>query len=297
VSRETDADAPDAPPYLFAPRRRQFLRGRNGLIASVASSVALVFTVFAVLYWAPGGSSFRFFFFNPHYMWLALRGDPSHAVYSVLGGIVTNIWMFVVCEVLVLFFAFVIAWVRITSSPLLFPFRLLATGYADVFRGVPFLLVILMVGDGLPVLGLGALSRQSPAVYGCVALTLTYSAYVSEVYRAGMNSVPHGQVLAARSLGLTQYSTMRRVVLPQAVRTVIPPLLNDFISLQKDTALVSVIGAIETVRAAQIGADSYFNFSAYTTSAILFLVMTIPMTRFTDRLIDKDREKRLAGSR
>jgi len=263
----------------------------------VASSVALVFTVFAVLYWAPGGSSFRFFFFNPHYMWLALRGDPSHAVYSVLGGIVTNIWMFVVCEVLVLFFAFVIAWVRITSSPLLFPFRLLATGYADVFRGVPFLLVILMVGDGLPVLGLGALSRQSPAVYGCVALTLTYSAYVSEVYRAGMNSVPHGQVLAARSLGLTQYSTMRRVVLPQAVRTVIPPLLNDFISLQKDTALVSVIGAIETVRAAQIGADSYFNFSAYTTSAILFLVMTIPMTRFTDRLIDKDREKRLAGSR
>jgi polar amino acid transport system permease protein len=169
--------------------------------------------------------------------------------------------------------------------------------YTDVFRGIPFLLVIYLVGFGLPQLGLGFLSTQSPAVYACIALTLTYSAYVSEVYRAGLHSVPHGQILAARSLGLTQYSTMRRVVLPQAVRTVIPPLLNDFISLQKDTALASVIGVIETVRAAQIGTDTYFNESALTMSALLFLIMTIPMTRLTDHLIDKDRDKRLAASR
>jgi polar amino acid transport system permease protein len=296
VSSENDADAPDTPPFLFAPWRRQILRGRNGLIASVSSSVAIVMAVIAILFWTPGGTTFRFYFLNPHFMWLALRGDPAHAVNSVLGGIVTNIWIFLLCEVLVLVFALLIAWVRISVSPLLFPFRILATVYTDIFRGIPFILVIYMVGFGLPFLGLGFLSTQSPAVYACIALTLTYSAYVAEVYRAGLHSVPHGQILAARSLGLTQYATMRRVILPQGVRTVIPPLLNDFISLQKDTALASLLGVIETVRAAQIGTDSYFNASALTMSALLFLVMTITMTRFTDHLIEKDREKRLAGA-
>ena len=122
------------------------------------------------------------------------------------------------------------------------PFRLLATLYTDLFRGIPILLVILMVGFGLPALNLGWVSSQSPAVYGVAALTITYSAYVAEVYRAGIVAVPHGQLLAARSLGLTRTATLRRVVLPQAVRTVVPPLLNDFISLQKDTALVSTLG-------------------------------------------------------
>jgi polar amino acid transport system permease protein len=297
VSNETVSDASETPPFLFAPRRRQILQGRNGLIASAASSVAIVFAIVAILVWAPGGATFRSTFFNPHYLWLALKGDPHQAVYSVLGGIVTNIWMFLLCEVLVLIFGLLIAWTRISTSPLLLPFRLLAAAYTDIMRGIPFLLVILMVGYGLPQLNLPLVSNLSLASYGCIALTMTYSAYVAEVYRAGLHSVPHGQILAARSLGLTQYATMRRVVLPQAVRTVIPPLLNDFISLQKDTALVSVIGAVETVRAAQIGVDTYFNESAYTMSAILFLVMTIPMTRFTDHLIAKDREKRLAGER
>jgi polar amino acid transport system permease protein len=297
VTSETDADAPDTPPFLFAPRRRQILKGRNGLIASVASSAAIVFAIVAILAWSPGGSTFRSTFFSPHYLWLALKGDPHLAVYSVLGGIVTNIWMFLLCEVLVLIFGLLIAWVRVSTSPLLLPFRLLAAAYTDIFRGIPFLLVILMVGYGLPQLNLPLVSNLSLASYGCIALTLTYSAYVAEVYRAGLHSVPHGQILAARSLGLTQYATMRRVILPQAVRTVIPPLLNDFISLQKDTALVSVIGAVETVRSAQIGVDTYFNESAYTMSAILFLVMTIPMTRFTDHLIARDREKRLVGER
>jgi polar amino acid transport system permease protein len=157
-------------------------------------------------------------------------------------------------------------------------------------------LVIYMVGFGLPELGIGAISRQSIAVYGCVALTLTYSAYVAEVYRAGLNSVANGQLLAARSLGLTHAATMRRVVLPQAIRTVIPPLLNDFISLQKDTALVSTLGAIEATRAAQIYAATEFNYSGYVVAALLFLALTVPLTRFTDRLIARDRSRRLAGA-
>jgi polar amino acid transport system permease protein len=129
-----------------------------------------------------------------------------------------------------------------------------------------------------------------------VALTLTYSAYVSEVLRAGINSVPNGQLLAARSLGLSPTSTMRHVVLPQAVRTVIPPLLNDFVSLQKDTALVSVLGVIEIANAGQISASTLFNGSGLVAAALFFLALTIPMTRLTDHLIERDRARRLAGS-
>ena len=291
-----DDDASQTPPFLFAPRRRQILKGRNGLVASILSTLVIVGLIGFVLFATSGGANVRYTFFNPHFLWLAIKGQPAKAIPSVLGGIVTNIWIFLLCEVLILFLGLMLAWVRISVSPLLLPFRLLATAYSDLFRGVPVLLVLYLVDFGLPELQLGWLSNQSPAVYSCIALTMTYSAYVSEVYRAGLNSVPHGQILAARSLGLTQYSTMRRVVLPQAVRTVIPPLLNDFISLQKDTALVSIAGVVDSVRAAQIGIESYFNESALVMSALLFLLMTIPMTRFTDRLIAKDREKRLAGA-
>jgi len=205
--------------------------------------------------------------------------------------------MFLVCEVMVLLFGLVIAWVRMTQSAVMFPFRVLSTIYTDVFRGIPILLVIFIVGYGLPALSLGPLSTQSPAVYGCISLTITYSAYVAEVYRAGITSVPNGQILAARSLGLTTGATMRRVILPQAVRNVIPPLLNDFISMQKDTALVSTLGAIEATRAAQIYASTEFNFSGYVVAALLFLALTIPLTRFTDHLMAKDRAKRLAAAR
>ena len=128
------------------------------------------------------------------------------------------------------------------------------------------------------------------------ALALSYSAYVSEVYRAGLNSVHQSQVAAARSLGLSQATALRYVILPQAVRNIIPPLLNDFISLQKDTALVGVLGAIEANQAAEIYASTVFNYSSFTVAAILFLVLTIPLARFTDRLIDRDRRRRLAGA-
>jgi polar amino acid transport system permease protein len=270
--------------------------GRRGVVASALSSVIILGVLIAVFWLAPGGSTVRYFFFNPHLMWQALIGNPRHGLSSIGEGLVTNIWMCLVSEVLVLAFGLLIAWIRLSQSPVLYPFRVLATMYTDTFRGIPIILVIFMVGFGLPELNIGFLSTQSPAVYGCAALTITYSAYVAEVYRAGVFSVPHGQLLAARSLGLTHTSTMRRVILPQAVRTVIPPLLNDFISLQKDTALVSLLGVIEATRAAQIYGSTVFNFSGYTVAAVLFLLLTIPMTRFTDYLIARDRNRRLAGS-
>ena len=283
-------------PHLFAPRRKRILVGRRGVAASSLSSLVLVAALVSVFFWAPGAGAFREYFFNLHYMRLAWVGDPSHGLESVGLGLVTNIWMCLLCEVLVLVLGLSLAWVRVSRSPVLFPFRMLATAYTDTFRGIPLLLVVLMVGFGLPAMDLGFLSSQSPDVYGCVALTITYCAYVAEVFRAGLQSVPNGQILAARSLGLTHSSTMRRVILPQAVRTVIPPLLNDFISLQKDTALISVLGAIEAARAAQILASTDFNGSGFVVAALLFLAMTIPLTRFTDQLMARDRARRLAAS-
>ncbi len=148
--------------------------------------------------------------------------------------------------------------------------------------------MILIVGYGLPQLGFGYVSDQPPIVYGIIALVFCYTAYVSEVIRAGIFSIPNGQHQAARSLGLSHASMMRHVILPQAIRNVIPPLLNDFISLQKDSALVSILGVIEVTQAAQIFSSTEFNESGLTLAAIFFLVLTIPMTRFTDRLIAKD---------
>jgi polar amino acid transport system permease protein len=269
VSLDPDGEISQTPPRLFASRHRRLLVGRRGLVASALSSVLILGGLVAVLYLAPGGAQVRFFFFNPHAMWASFVGNANQGLSSVGVGLLTNIWMFLVSEVLVLIFGLLIAWIRMSRSPVLFPFRLLATLYSDIFRGIPVLLVVLMVGFGLPALQLGFLSKLSLAEYGVLALTITYSAYVSEVFRAGINSVPHGQLLAARSLGLTHATIMRRVTLPQAVRTVIPPLLNDFISLQKDTALVSVLGAVEATRAAQIYASTDFNFSGYVVASLL----------------------------
>jgi polar amino acid transport system permease protein len=294
VSIDADVDASKETPNFFAPRHRRLFVGKRGLAASAISSVLLVTALALLLFVTPGGATFRYTFFSGHDLWLAWVGDPSKGLSSVRDGMVTNIWMFLLSEVLVLFFGLMIAWCRISQSPVLFPFRVLATAYTDVMRGVPLILTMLIIGFGLPQLGLPVISHQSAAVYGVIALTMCYSAYVAEVIRAGIYSVPHGQLLAARSLGLTQVATMRRVILPQAVRNVIPPLLNDFISLQKDTAIVSVLGAIEVVRAAEIYGATNFNESGLTLAAIFFIVLTIPMTRFTDRLIAKDRAKRLA---
>jgi polar amino acid transport system permease protein len=177
-----------------------------------------------------------------------------------------------------------LALMRTTKSPALTPFRFLATAYVDIFRGAPLILIILLVGFGVPALGLSGIP-SNVIFLGTVAVVLTYSAYVAEVIRSGILSIHPSQRAAARSLGLTSGQTMRFVVLPQAIRRVVPPLLNDFVSLLKDTGLVSILGVTDAVRAAQINASRTFNYTPYVVAAILFLLITIPMTRYTDRAI------------
>ncbi len=296
MSNDTDESLSEETPSFLAPRRKQLLIGRRGVVVSTLSTVVIVGGLLTVFYLARGGREVRHFYFDPHDMWQAFVGDHDKGLSSVGRGLLTNIWVFLVSEVFILIFGLTIAWTRMSRSPVLMPFRILATVYSDIFRGIPVLLVFLLVGYGLPPLQIGFISNLSVATYGCIALTLTYSAYVAEVFRAGIYSVPHGQLLAARSLGLTNATTMRRVILPQAVRTVIPPLLNDFISLQKDTALLSILGVVEAVNAGTIYQDTQFNSSGLMVASLLFLAMTIPLTRFTDGLITRDRKRRLASS-
>jgi polar amino acid transport system permease protein len=270
---------------------------RRSTVISTLSSVVFVGVLVAVVLLAPGGpEGVRHQFFSGTNMWHSFLGDKRKGLPGIDTAILLNIKMFLVAEVLILILALVIALVRQSTGPVMFPLRVVATVYVDVFRGVPLLLVIYMIGFGVPALSIHFISTQTPPVYGTAALVFSYSAYVSEVYRAGLNSVHRSQTMAARSLGLSGWNSMRYVILPQAVRNVIPPLLNDFISLQKDTALVGVIGAIEASQAAVIYADSQFNYSSYVVAAILFLILTIPLARFTDHVIRRDRERRLAGA-
>lgn len=289
---------PDPPPpgsFGTADRRSRLLQGGRGVVVSTVSTIVFLGAVAAVFFLAPGAAAVRHDFFDWHVMWVSFIGDPKEGIFSVGKAFLLNIEMFLIAEVLILFFGMLIAIIRIQQTAVLFPVRMVAIAYCDVMRGIPVLLVILIVGFGFPALNLKVVSTQSLAVYGIITLTATYSAYVSEVFRAGLNAVAQSQEAAARSLGLTRWQSLRHVLVPQAVRIVIPPLLNDFISLQKDTALVSVIGAIEAVRAAEIASDVYFNYSSYIVAAVLFLLITVPLTRFTDHLIQRDRAKRLAG--
>jgi polar amino acid transport system permease protein len=270
--------------------------GRRGTVVSTVSTLVLLCIVAAIFALAPGARTVAHAFFYPRAMWQSFIGNPTKGYYSVGAAIWLNIRMFLVAEVLILAFALLIALARQSTHPALFPVRVLATAYVDFFRGVPLLLVVLALGLGVPGLYLPVISYQHDVVYGVAALVLSYCAYVSEVYRAGLNSVHQSQVAAARSLGLSQRTALRYVILPQAMRNIIPPLLNDFISLQKDTALIGVLGVIEANQSANIYASLTFNYSSFTVAAILFLILTIPLARFTDGLIERDRRRRLAGA-
>ncbi len=202
--------------------------------------------------------------------------------------------IFLIAEVFILAFALVIAVFRSLPGPVFFPLRALAVVYVDVFRAIPAILVIYILGFGVPALALPGVPIE-PLFWGTVSLILVYSAYVAEVYRAGIDSVHPSQPAAARSLGLTHLQSLRFVVVPQAVRRIIPPLLNDFIGLQKDTALVGLLGVVEAFRQSQIEVAASFNYTPYIATAIIFLVLTIPMARLTDWLIARDRRRQLAG--
>ncbi|MER5202515.1 amino acid ABC transporter permease [Streptomyces sp. NPDC002825] len=255
-------------------RFRRSRKRRQTWTASLCTLAALV-AVGAGAVASPGWDRVRSLFLD----WAELRA----AFPELLRGFWLNIQMFLVAEVLILVFGLLIALVRVTRAPGLQPLRLAATVYVDVFRGVPTLLLVFLVGFGLPALQLQG-TPSDPWVLGVIALVLSYAAYVGEVLRAGLNSVHPAQRNAARALGLNERQTLRHVVLPQAVRNVLPPLLNDFIALQKDTALVSVLGPLEALRAAQIKADYDFNYTPYLGAALLFIAVTIPLTRFADRL-------------
>jgi polar amino acid transport system permease protein len=260
--------------------RRQISR-KQFTIAGI-SSVLVLGALYTLIITSPGWQVVKDTFFDLDY--------GRDVLPTVLRGLVVNIQLSFIGGFFIAVIALSLALIRTTKSAALTPFRFLATAYVDIFRGAPLLLIILLVGFGVPALRIAGLT-SNVIVLGTVAVVLTYSAYVAEVIRSGIMSIHPSQRAAARSLGLTSGQTMRFVVLPQAIKRVIPPLLNDFVSLLKDTGLVSILGVTDAVRAAQINASRTFNYTPYVVSAILFLLITIPLTRYIDRVIRRSTAK------
>lgn len=264
-------------------RRRQTWRS---VLVSVLST--LVFA--GLLAWAvlgsPGWARVAETFFDPG---VALASLPR-----IAEGLLLNLQVLVFAAIGVLLVAITLATLRTLRGPVFFPLRAIAAGYTDLFRGVPLLIVLYLVGYGVPALEF--FPRLPAAVWGTIAITLVYSAYVAEVFRAGIEAVHPSQRLAARSLGLSHAQTMRRVVLPQAIRKVTPALMNDFVAMQKDVGLISVLGAVDAVRAAQIETAHYFNFTPYVVAGLLFVLLALPMVRLTDWVTARMRRREQIGS-
>jgi polar amino acid transport system permease protein len=260
--------------------------GRGGVAIAVVSTILVFGALVVLVTHAPGWPEVKKTFFD----WDEFKASFP----EIARAFKLNVKIFCIAEVFILAIALVLAVLRSLPGPVFFPLRLIAIVYADFFRGVPTILVIAVLGFGAPALALQGVPT-STTFWGIVALVLVYTAYVSEVYRAGIDSVHPSQEAAARSLGLTRFQGLRHVILPQAVRRVIPPLLNDFIGLQKDTALVGFLGAIEAFNQSQIDAAATFNYTPYLAAAVLFVAITIPLARFTDWLILRDRRRRQAA--
>jgi polar amino acid transport system permease protein len=239
------------------------------LLSTVAFAVAIWFSVRS----APGWPRVKQSFFSLDTAWRTLP--------AILEGLWLNVRVLVVAEILILVLALGIAALRTLRGPVWFPLRALATGYVDLFRGLPLIICLYLVGFGLPGLRLSGIPND-PVLLGGIALVLVYSAYVAEVFRAGIESIHPSQLAAARSLGLDHRKTMRLVVLPQAIRRVLPALLNDFVALQKDCGLISVLGAVDAVRAAQIESATSYNFTPYVVAGLLFVLLAVPSGRLAD---------------
>ena len=255
--------------------------GRSTLIAAVSTLVFFGILALIVVN-APGWPEVRKSFFDGDIFAESLR--------DITPKLLVNVRMFLIAEVFILVLGLAIALLRSLPGPVFFPVRLMSIAYTDFFRGVPTVLVIYLFGFGVPTLDISGVPR-SEFFWGIVALVLVYSAYVSEVYRAGIESIHPSQEAAARSLGLSRTKALRFVVVPQAVRRVVPPLLNDFIGLQKDTALVALIGPVEAFRQSQIEVAANFDYTPYFATALLFVAMTIPMARLTDWLTARQRRR------
>jgi polar amino acid transport system permease protein len=262
--------------------------GAKGVAIAVISTVV----VLGVLLWwitgSPNWPAVKDLFFN---------GQEFRETFpEIVARFGRNIQFFLIAEVLILPLALLLSIMRSLPGPVFFPLRVMAIVYADLFRGVPTVLVVYLLGFGVPSLGLAGVPTD-PAFWGIVALVLSYSAYVSEVYRAGIETVHPSQVASARSLGLSRWQSLRFVVIPQAVRRVVPPLLNDFVALQKDTALIAFIVAVpEAFKMAQIQQNADFNFTPLLGAALCFLVITVPLTRTVDWLLARQRARRQGGA-
>ncbi|MFC4031461.1 amino acid ABC transporter permease [Streptomyces polygonati] len=269
-----------APPEAYRPSARRIereryrrARTRRSFAIAAVSTAVTAFALYELIVSSPGWQRTRETFFSAHYARLAFP--------KVMEGLWLNLRLLAVCGAVVLVAGLLMAMLRTLRGPVFFPVRALATAYVDFFRGLPLIICILISVFGIPALRLSGVTND-PVLLGGFALCLTYTAYVAEVFRAGIESVHPSQRAAARSLGLSGARTMRYVVLPQAVRRVVPALLNDLVSLQKDTGLVSIGGAVDAVYAAQIIASRSFNYTPYVVSGLIFVAITVPMTRFTD---------------
>jgi len=252
-------------------RRRQ---GARSVVISLVSTLVLAVVAWLTIINTPGWARVQQTFFDPE---VALAALPR-----VWDGFLLNLRVLFFAVIGVLVVSLVISGIRTLRGPVFFPLRALASGYTDLFRGMPLIITLYLVGFGIPgLIGSGG-PRIPSEVLGTIALVLTYSAYVSEVFRAGIEAVHPSQRLAARSLGLSHGSSMRLIVLPQAVRKVTPALMNDFVAMQKDVGLISVLGAVDAVRAAQIETSHFFNFTPYVVAGLLFVLLALPMIRFTD---------------
>jgi polar amino acid transport system permease protein len=284
----TPPSAPQPAPDVGDRRSRILgggVEGRRGVVVALVSTVVFFTALILVVVNSPGWPEVKRSFFNAE---VFRESFPEIARRFLI-----NVQAFLLAEVFILVFALFIAVLRSLPGPVFFPIRALAVGYTDLFRGIPTILVIYILGFGAPALGLQGVPK-SEFFWGVVALVLVYSAYVAEVYRAGIESVHPSQVASARALGLSRWKALRFVVLPQAVRRVIPPLLNDFIGLQKDSALLALIGVLEAFRRSQVDAAGAFNFTPYVATAMLFVVITIPLARLTDWLVARERGRRQA---
>ena len=282
--------SPKIEPSQIELDRRAFRQSRKQRSTLVALISTLAFAVFGYLSLtsAPGWDRVQQSFFN--------YDTAVQALPHVLDGLLLNLRVLFFSAIGVLVFGLALALLRTLRSPIFTPIRLLVRGYVDLFRGLPLIIVLYLVGFGIPGLRLEFLGRIPAEVLGTVALVLTYSAYVAEVFRAGIEAVHPSQRLAARSLGLTYSQTMRLVVLPQAFRKVAPPLMNDFVSLQKDVGLISVLGAVDAVRGAQIEVAHFANFTPYIVAGLLFVLLAIPTVRLADYITNRLAKREQAGA-
>jgi polar amino acid transport system permease protein len=262
-------------------------RKRRSIAVATVSSLIVVAAIVLLVPQMPRWDRVRQSFFN---------GERFRDSFPrLLDAFILDVKIFAWSAPLILILAMLVAMARNSRSPALFPLRALTIAYTDIMRGVPIILWIYLIGFGVPGLGLDR-PWNSPLLRGSGALILTYASYVAEVFRAGIESVHESQRAAARSLGLSNWQTMRFVVIPQAIRRVVPPLMNDLVSLQKDVALVSLIGPIEILRQAGIDKSKFANFTPFIGAAVIFLCITIPLTRTTDYLMERER-RRTTGTR